>query len=203
MAFFSDEGDLHMDDDLFEFWGALCDPHEIDDAFAATTASAAFAASESKLTSSAKAGVTATSASTQCPQAGSVHVPTVAKSAGKVSLTSAPENSLENETPSTNSKSREFQSAESQIGTFSSSSSTAASNNTTFVAIAATSSENSSENSSGNSKLITGPRVYAMSHSYSSLYSDLPSSKNVLAAISDDESSSQDEKTKLVSCAIK
>lgn len=28
-----------MDDNLFEFWGALCDPHELDDAFAATTTS--------------------------------------------------------------------------------------------------------------------------------------------------------------------
>jgi hypothetical protein len=42
MAFFSDDGDLlHIDDNLFEFWGGLYDPHELDDAFAATAAAAA------------------------------------------------------------------------------------------------------------------------------------------------------------------
>ena len=30
MAFFSDDGDLHLDDNLFEFWGALCDENELD-----------------------------------------------------------------------------------------------------------------------------------------------------------------------------
>ena len=39
MAFFCEESDLQIDDNLFEFWGALCDPHELDDAFAATTTS--------------------------------------------------------------------------------------------------------------------------------------------------------------------
>ena len=30
MAFFSDDGDLHLDDNLFEFWGALYDSSELD-----------------------------------------------------------------------------------------------------------------------------------------------------------------------------
>ena len=182
-----------MDDDLFEFWGALCDPHEIDDAFAATTASAAFAASESKHLLSADADVTATSASTQCPPTESIHVPNVAKSAGKVSvanLTPAPENSVENGFSSMNSRSKEAQSLEAQI----SSSSIAAKNSTSFVPITASSEE---------LKSIAGPRAYAMSHSYSSLYSEVSSSKNVLAAVSDDEASLQDENTKSVSYIIK
>lgn len=55
MAFFSDEGDLHIDDHLFEFWGGLYDPHELDDAFAATAAAAAFLPISS-VTPSASAG---------------------------------------------------------------------------------------------------------------------------------------------------
>ena len=29
MAFFSDDGDLHLDDNLFEFWGALYESSEL------------------------------------------------------------------------------------------------------------------------------------------------------------------------------
>ena len=32
MAFFSDDGDLHLDDNLFEFWGALYEPN-LEDSF--------------------------------------------------------------------------------------------------------------------------------------------------------------------------
>jgi hypothetical protein len=57
MAFFTDDssGDLHIDDNLFEFWGGLYDPHELDDAFAATAAAAAFLPITS-VTPSASAG---------------------------------------------------------------------------------------------------------------------------------------------------
>ena len=57
MAFFSDEGDLHIDDNLFEFWGGLYDPHELDDAFAATAAAAAFLPISSGTSSATAAGV--------------------------------------------------------------------------------------------------------------------------------------------------
>lgn len=60
MAFFCDENDLQIDDNLFEFWGAFCDPHELDDAFAATTTSNALPTTTSSSSSSSTTASTNT-----------------------------------------------------------------------------------------------------------------------------------------------
>ena len=58
MAFFCDENDLQIDDNLFEFWGAFCDPHELDDAFAATTTFNALPTATSSSSSSSSSSAT-------------------------------------------------------------------------------------------------------------------------------------------------
>lgn len=63
MAFFCDETDLQIDDNLFEFWGAFCDPHELDDAFAATTTSNAFSTTTSSSATFNNVSVSSTNSS--------------------------------------------------------------------------------------------------------------------------------------------
>lgn len=73
MAFFCDENDVQIDDNLFEFWGAFCDPHELDDAFAATTTSIVLPTTSS---SSASASTNNISVSSTYSSESSIETPT-------------------------------------------------------------------------------------------------------------------------------